>query len=123
MQCCRRLFHRREALLQVGEDVVDVLGADGEADGIGLDALVKELLGGELGMGGGGGVDDQALHVGHVGQQGEDLQTVNELVGLSLAALDLKGEDGRRALGEVLFVKLRRVARGKACLLYTSRCV
>ena len=37
-----------EGGLEVGEDVVDVLGADGQADGIGADALVGERLLGQL---------------------------------------------------------------------------
>ena len=44
-------LHRREALFQVGNDVVDVLRADGQADGVGLDTLIRQLLGAELGVG------------------------------------------------------------------------
>ena len=47
-------------------------------------------------------VDDQALHVRHIGQQREDLQRVNESMGLLHAALDIEGEDGGAAVGEVL---------------------
>ncbi len=54
-----------EAALQIVEDVLDVLGADGQADG----ALVLQLFQGLLGVGGGSRVDDQRLGVGHVGQQ------------------------------------------------------
>ena len=56
-------------------------------------------------MGGGGRVDDKALHVSDVGQQREDLQVVDELKGFLLAALDVEGEDGRTAVGEVLLVQ------------------
>ena len=77
-----------------------MLGADGQADGIGADALVGELLLGQLAVGRGGRVDDQALDVRDVGEQGEDLQIVDELMGLGLAALDLKGEDGCAAVGK-----------------------
>ena len=101
-----------EGGLEVGEDVVDVLGADGQADGIGADALVGELLLGQLAVGRGGRVDDQALDVRDVGEQGEDLQIVDELMGLGLAALDLKGEDGAAAVREVLLVeRMVRVVR------------
>ena len=101
-----------EGGLEVGEDVVDVLGADGQADGIGADALVGELLPGQLAVGRGGRVDDQALDVRDVGEQGEDLQIVDELMGLGLAALDLKGEDGAAAVREVLLVeRMVRVVR------------
>ena len=49
-----------------------MLRADGESDGTGTDSLVRQFPGGELGMGGRGRVDHQALHVGHVGQQRKD---------------------------------------------------
>ena len=82
-----------------------MLGADGQADGVLVDAHILQLLGGQLGVGGGGRVDDQALHVSDVGQQREDLQVVDELKGFLLAALDVEGEDGRTAVGEVLLVQ------------------
>ena len=100
-----RGLHRREALFQVGDDVVDVLRADGQADGGRGDTLVGQILRRQLGVGGGGGVDDQTLHVGHVGQQGEDLQVVDEAEGRLLSALDLEGEDAGAAVGEVLLVQ------------------
>ncbi len=43
------------------------------------DALVEQFLLAELGVGGGGRVDDQALNVSNVSQQAEDLQMVDEL--------------------------------------------
>ena len=49
-------------------------------------------------------VDDQRLHVGHVGKEGEDLQRINELEGFVLAALDLEGEDGSTAVREVFLI-------------------
>ncbi len=56
-------------------------------------------------MGGGGRVDDQRLHVRHVGQQGKNLQIVDKLVGRSLPALDFKGKDRRAAVGEILLIQ------------------
>ena len=38
------LFDRCETLLQIGDDVVDVLGADGETDRALGDALIGQLL-------------------------------------------------------------------------------
>ena len=94
-----------ETGFEVGDDIVDVLGADGQADGVLVDLLLGQLLVGQLAVGGGSRVDDQALHVGHVGQQGEDLQVVDELEGFLTAALDVKGEDGSAAVGEILLVQ------------------
>ena len=63
------LLHCVEAALQVGKDVVDVLGADGKADGARADILLGQLLLGQLAVGRGGRVDDQALDIRHIGQQ------------------------------------------------------
>ena len=52
------LLHGLETVLEVGEDVVDLLGADGEADGALMDTLILELLSGQLRVRGGSGVDD-----------------------------------------------------------------
>ena len=94
-----------EACLQIGDDVIDVLGADGQADGVLIDLLLGPLLIIQLAVGGGGRVDDQTLHVRNVCQQGEDLQVVNELEGFFAAALDVEGEDGCAAVGEILLVQ------------------
>ena len=50
-------------------------------------------------------MDDQALDVGNVGQQGEDFQIVDELECFLAAALDIKGEDGSAAVGEILLIQ------------------
>ena len=50
-----------EASLEVGDDVVDVLGADGQADGVLVDLLLGQLLIGQLAVSGGSRMDDQAL--------------------------------------------------------------
>ena len=42
-----------KGLVQVGDDVVDVLYAYGEADGAGCDVLVGQFLGAHLGVCGG----------------------------------------------------------------------
>ena len=51
-----------------------MLRADGEADGIGMDVLILQLLRAQLGVRGGRRMDDQRLDIGYVGQQREDLQ-------------------------------------------------
>ena len=94
-----------QRLLQIGDDVIDVLGADGQADGVLVDLLLGQLRVGQLAVGGGGRVDDEALDVRHVCQQGEDLQVVDELEGFLTAALNVEGEDGSAAVGEVLLIQ------------------
>ena len=102
MFCLRCLYCRcGKALFQIGDDVVDVLGSDGQTDGIRVDVLILELFCRELGVGGGGRVNDQALHIGDVCQQRENFQRVDESVRFFYASLDIEREDGGTAVGEV----------------------
>ena len=89
-----------EALVKVGDDIVDVLGADGKADGRRRDALIEKLLLGQLGVRGGRGMDDEGLDIRNVCKQRENFQMVDEAEGRLLPALDLKGEDARAAVRE-----------------------
>ena len=50
-------------------------------------------------------MDDQTLDVSHICQQREDLQVVDELECFLTAALDVEGEDGSAAVGEVLLIQ------------------
>ena len=65
-QCCKAIF-------QIRDDVIDMLGTDGQTDGALLDALIQQFLFGKLGMSRGCRMDHQALHICHICQQGEDL--------------------------------------------------
>ena len=60
-------------------------------------------------------MDHQALDVRHIGQEGENLQMIDEGPGFLLAALDLKGEDGSAALREETFVDfvIRMIREGR----------
>ena len=95
-----------EAALQVIENVLDVLGADGQADGALVNALVLELFQGLLGVRSGSRVDDEGLCVGHIGQQREQEQIVDEDASRILSALDIEGEDGACSVREVLLVQV-----------------
>ena len=55
-----------EPLFEVRDYVIGVLDTDREADGVGFDPGGEEVLLVQLGVGGGGGVDHQGFHVGHV---------------------------------------------------------
>lgn len=99
------LHHRVETVLQVSQNVVDVLCADGQPDGAGLDALIQKFLVGELAVGGSRRVDDQTLDIGSIGKERENLQTVDKPVGFFHAALNLKGEDGAAVTREIFFVQ------------------
>ncbi|CDZ89285.1 hypothetical protein RHRU231_470133 [Rhodococcus ruber] len=84
---------RLEAGGEVGEDVVDVFDADGEADLAGGDAGGELFGGGELGVGGRGGVDDQRAHVADVGDVAVQGQRVHELLAGVDAAGEFEGDD------------------------------
>lgn len=107
------LIHGLQRLGEVGEDVVDVLHANREANGGGGDVLLREFFGTHLGMGGGVGVNDEALHIGDVGEEGEDLEIVDEAPGIVLRTGNLEGEDAARTLGVVLLIKLMVGMRGE----------
>ena len=81
-----------------------MLRADAEANGGGRDVLLLQFVGRHLRVRSCIGMDDQALDIGHVGQEGENLQFVDELPRLGLSALDLEGEDGTATLREVLII-------------------
>ena len=83
-----------------------MLGTDGKADGVLEDAGFRELLRRHFRMRGVIGVDHQALDVRHVGQKGEDLQSVDEGIGLFLAAFDIEGKDRSASAWEVFLVKV-----------------
>ena len=51
-------------------------------------------------------MDYQALDIGHIGKQREDLEAVDELPGYLLAALDHEGEDRAASLRKVLLIEL-----------------
>ena len=94
-----------ECLLEVIQNVVDVLGADAQTNGRGRDVLLCQLLRTHLRVGGGVGVDDEALHVGNVGKEREDLKRVDKLPCCLLASFYLEGEDASAAVGEIFLVE------------------
>ena len=50
-------------------------------------------------------MDDQALHVGDIGQQREDRQVVDELPRFLLPAFDVEGEDRSASVREILLIQ------------------
>ena len=99
-----QFFHRLKRRRKRRDQILRLLDPDGKPDGVGPDALIQQLLGGKLGVGGGGRVDDKGFYIRHVGQKRENFQAVNKFVGFRLTAIDLKGEDGRATVGEILLI-------------------
>lgn len=102
--CCLCL-DCREALFEVRDDVVDMLGTDRQSDGRLRDILLRKLCLAQLRVGCRRWMDDQRFDVCHVCQKREDRKIVDEAECLVLAALDLKGEDARAAAWEIAFIQ------------------
>ncbi len=62
------LLYCLQPLLQVGQNICNVFGADRQADGRRRDAAGTQFVLFHLGMGGRRRMDDQALDIGHIGQ-------------------------------------------------------
>ena len=91
-------------VLCLGKEILMPFGIEITARG-GHDALIQQLLVRQLAVGGAGRVDDQALHVGHVGQQGEEPEAVDESEGFFLTTLYFNGEDGGSAVRKIALVE------------------
>ena len=78
--------------IQSGNQILRLLNTDRQTNGVGLNALIQQFLGAQLAVSGSRRMDDQALHISHVGQQGEDFQVIDELVGFFLTTLDFKSK-------------------------------
>ena len=73
--------YRCQCLLKVCDDVLDILGSDGEPDCIRGNPGLFLFFNGELLVGGGCRVDDKALGVPDVGKVAEEFEAVDELSG------------------------------------------
>ena len=71
-------LYSSEALFEIGDDIVDVLRADGKADGGRGDALIEQLFLGELCVRRGRRMDDQGLHVRDICKERENLEVIDE---------------------------------------------
>ena len=63
------LLKSGKAPRKVFDNIINMFGTDGETDGIRADSLFQKFLFRKLGMGRGGRMDHQALHVRHIGKQ------------------------------------------------------
>ncbi len=88
---------------QIGEDIVDVLRADREADGRRLNPHKRQLFLAHLRVCGGRGMDHERFDIRNVREQRKQLQRFRELLRLLARAVEFKSEDRRAALG-IIFV-------------------
>ena len=104
----RRTFYVLKSiqrLIKISDDIVDMLRADREADGAGRDVLLRQFLVVQLTMRGRRWMNDEALDVRNIRQQGEDLEIIAELLRRLAAALDLDGKDRCAAVREIALIK------------------
>ena len=79
-----------KGLIEIVNDIIDVLRADGQANRVLRNALIRQLCVRQLGMRRRRRVNDKALHVRDVRQQRENFQAVDKLVRFLLLPLMLK---------------------------------
>ncbi len=91
-----------QAALDVVEDVVDVLEADGQAHIARRHAGGFLLLRGKLRVGGRGRVDGEAARVADIGDVVDQLQRVDELLAGREAALPLEAAQAAFGAAEIL---------------------
>ena len=70
-----------EGLIEIVNDIIDVLRADGQANRRRRDARSGEFLLVHLGVRRRSRMDDERLDIRDIGQQAEDLEMVDELLG------------------------------------------
>ena len=100
--------------MQIGYDIIYMLRTDRQPDRIRLNPLIRKFFLRKLTVSRGRRVDDQALHIGNIGKQREDLQTVNKLMGFLHAAPDLKCKDLAASIREISLIQLmiRMILKG-----------
>lgn len=98
LDCC-------EAVFEVSDNVFVVFRTDRHADRCRSNFGCGQFFRRKFGVRGGVRVNHEALHVGNISKQAEDLQAIDELEGFFLTALDVEGENGTAAIREVLLVK------------------
>ena len=93
-------------MLQVGDDIINMLCSDGEANGCRTDTCLKQLCLVQLRMGGAGWVYHERLHIGHIRQEREEFKTFSKLSRIIFRTFDIEGEDRTSAFLEVFVVQL-----------------
>src|SRR6476659_6680358 len=107
-------LRRREALLEIGDNVLLVLEPDGEAYHVGPGAGLHLLRVGELAVRGRGGMNDERAGIADIGEMREQLHVGDELYAGVVAALEPEGEDRAGALGHVFLREIVVAVAGEA---------
>ena len=87
---CKQL-NCSKTVFEVSDNVFVVFRTDRHADRCRGNFGCGQFFRRKFGVRGGVRVNHEALHVGNVGKQAEDLQAIDELEGFFLTALDVEG--------------------------------
>ena len=90
-----------QCLLDVVQDVIDMLQADGEPDEVGCHPRGQLFLRRKLLVRRGGRMDRQRLGIPHIGKMGDQSKGVDKFPSRFYASLDAKTKDGAGSLGQV----------------------
>jgi hypothetical protein len=90
-----------QRLVDIGNDIVHVLDADGKANEVGRHSTGDLLLLAQLLVGRGSRMNDQRLGVTDIGQVGQQLDVVDKLLPRFDPSLDAESDDCSGTLGEV----------------------
>ena len=99
-------LNRLECLLKICDDIIDMFGADGQADGVWPDALIQQFFRRVLRVRGGCRMDNQRFDIGHIGQQREKFQMINPIPGVTLVSLQIESEDRSAVVRIILLIQL-----------------
>src|SRR5215470_2923219 len=114
LQLGAAMSRRRQALLEVGDDVLLVLEPDREANDVGARTGLDLLRVGELTVGGRGRMNDERARIADISEMGEQLHVGDELDAGVVAAFESEREAGARALGHVFFREIVVAVAGEA---------
>ena len=94
-----------KSLIKISNNVVNMLNTDWKTYRCGGYVLLGQFLGGHLRVCGGVRMYHKALYIGHIGQQWEYLQWINELPCILLGTVDLECKDRSSTVREILLVE------------------
>ena len=114
------VLHLLHRLFQVGNNVIDVLYADAEANEVGSHACLAKLLVAELAVGVAGGVQHTGTGIGHMRHDADEVQVVHEADGFFLRAFQTEGNHTTGALRQVLLSQSIVLVRGQTCIVHPA---
>ena len=100
-----RCLRGAEALFKVPEDVIDMLGSYGEADGILVNTGCRQLFRGHLRVCCIIRMNDKTLDICHICEKREHLQSINKSIRFFLTTLNIEGKNGPSAIREICFIQ------------------